>query len=316
MVEIRDIDENKPWHNDPEAKAAVMAAREWRVHDRKGKEEIRHQQVAVIAYGNAMLKGRKRYSSNNEFKKWVREQELDIDYPFNNPRERSEAMRIAEIVFRTGAEDAECFIECPHKLPSHMMTWARKAGLVSVKKRDLQVHAMARERVRAKVENGDPISRDALAQELNVSEGTIQRADLAERGRLEGIAEGEANVLNAQGKFTKAQAHHVEALARKQERHLNQQFNAAVEARVATRVAERVAALEKAQIACREQREAAFKDQQHWQKLINRHKPIFTVEEFRAIVMALHPDNSASEETRARAMQSVNDKKLQLTGKP
>jgi hypothetical protein len=77
----------------------------------------------------------------------------------------------------------------------------------------------------------------------------------------------------------------------------------------------RKAALDKAREAVGRQLNDAFKDQQHWKKLINNHKPLFTMDEFRAIVMGLHPDNSASEETRARAMQSVTDKKLQLTGK-
>jgi hypothetical protein len=80
-------------------------------------------------------------------------------------------------------------------------------------------------------------------------------------------------------------------------------------------VKERKAALERAQEACAKQRNDAFKDQQHWRQLINNHKPLLTVEEFRAITMALHPDNSASEETRARALQSFTHKKLQLTGK-
>ena len=137
-----------------------------------------------------------------------------------------------------------------------------------------------------------------------------------EQARLEGIVEGQALALNEQGKFTKAQDKHVQALIRKFKRDLDAQFEAAVEIRVAKLVKERKAALDKAREAVAKQLNDAFKDQQHWKALINNRKPLLTMEEFRSIVMALHPDNSAGPETRARALQSVNEKKLQLTGKP
>jgi hypothetical protein len=310
---IYNVDENAPWRNDPIARDMALAVREYNIHNRKGKEEIKFQQAAIIAYGKALLKGRKRYSSNRDFKKWIIDWDFNTTPPFNNPRERSEAMRIAEIIFRTGTED--CFANCDHKVPSNMMTWARKAGLVPRKKRNPNVLRQAREQARGPIENGETIGRNKIAEEIGVSNSTVDIAIALERGRVEGIVEAEALALNEQGKLTKTQAKHVEALIKKYRRDLDQQFATALEAEVTKRVEERKTSLDKAREACNEQKNKAFAEQQRWKKLINGHKTLFTMEEFRVIVMALHPDNSASEETRARALQSFTDKKLQLTGK-
>ena len=196
-----------------------------------------------------------------------------------------------------------------------MAMWARKTGLIPRKKRNPDATAQTRERVRLAVENGEPVGRDKVAEEMGVHNSTVDIAVGLERGRLEGLVEGEALTLNEQGKFTKAQAKHVEALIKKHRRDLDAQFAAAVETEVNKQVKTRKAALEKAREAVAKQLNDSFRDQQHWKALINNHKPILTPEEFRAIVMVLHPDNSASEEKRARALQSVNEKKLQLTGK-
>ena len=197
-----------------------------------------------------------------------------------------------------------------------MVRWARKTGLIPRKKRNPEITTQARNRVRAAVENGKPVGRNKIAEDLGAHNSTVDVAIGLERGRLEGLVEGEALALNEQGKFTKAQAKHVEALIKKYRRDLDAQFAAVVEAEVNKQVKARKEALDKAREAISKRLNDAFKDQQHWKVLINNHKPLFSVEEFRTIVMALHPDNSASEETRARALQSVNEKKLQLIGKP
>ena len=178
-----------------------------------------------------------------------------------------------------------------------------------------EVTTQVRARVRDAVENGRPVNRYEISQETGLSNACRGPCSSNEKARLEGIAEGEANVLNTQEKFTKAQVKHVEALIKKCTHNLDAQFKMIVEAEVNKQVATRKASLERAQEACVKQKNDAYADQQRWKKLINNHKPPLTTEEFRAIVIALHPDNSASEETRARALQSVTDKKLQLTGK-
>ena len=88
------------------------------------------------------------------------------------------------------------------------------------------------------------------------------RAQAIEKARLEGIAEGEANVLNTQEKFTKAQVKHVEALIKKCTHNLDAQFKMIVEAEVNKQVATRKASLERAQEACVKQKNDAYADQQ------------------------------------------------------
>lgn len=318
-MDIHDIDENAPWRNDPLAKRAVIAAREWNVHNRKGKESIRPQQQAVVDYGMVLLDVRKQHVSTNKYKDDVITRRLDIP-PFDEPRERTAALTIAGFVHDRAKFDHDLVVTalfegCDATNAQMMVRWARKTGLIPKKTRNPKVHTQVRDRVRASVESGAPINREQVADELNATQGAVQRAALEERGYREGFIEGQAFAVNEQGKFTKAQAKHVEALIKKFKRDLDAQFMAAVEKQVTKLVAARKDALDKAREAVSKQRNDVFRDQQHWKKLINNHKPLFTMDEFRAIVMGLHPDNSASEETRARALQSVTDKKLQLTGK-
>ena len=320
MVDLHDVDENAPWRNDPLAKRAVMAAREWNIHNRKGKEAIKPQQQAVIDYGMILLEVRKQYTSTNKYKEDVLARRLDIP-PFDEPRERTAALTIAEFVhdrikFDHDLVVSALFEDCSLTNAQMMVRWARTTGLIPRKKRNPEATAQVREQVREAVESGQPVKRDEISEATGLSNGAVGRAQAIEKARFEGIAEGEANVLNAQGKFTKAQAKHVEALIKKHTRNLDVQFKTAIEAEVNKQVATRKASLERAQEACAKQKQDAYTDQQRWKKLINGHKPVLTIDEFRAIMMALHPDNSASEETRARALQSVNEKKFQLTGKP
>ena len=289
------------------------------------------KQFAVLKAGQTLTTGRNVYTSDKKFGDWLKT--LKLESPFDDRRERYAAMKIAalfsdevSLVTRgTNDDDRRTSDEinlvreklglCPHTRPNDILRWARKTGLIPRKKRNPEATAQARARVRVAVENGDPIGRNQIAEEIGAHNSTVDVAIGLERGRLEGIAEGEALALNKQGKFTKAQAKHVEALIKKHRRDLDAQFAAAVEAEVSKQVKTRKAALDKAREAVAKQLNDAFKDQQHWKALINNRKPLLTMEEFRAIVMALHPDNSAGLETRARALQSVNEKKLQLTGK-
>ena len=316
MENIASVDQTAPWRNDPDATAAHRALREWNVLDRKERELtiVRHstleaKQATIVAYGAALIEGRKRYPADRDFHRWIETNRLNAP-PFSDSKERANAMRIA------GLGSSLNLTDCPHCWPGDIVKWLRKIGVVQPKRRTGEATAAARDRVRLAVEKGEPIGRNKVAEEIGTHNSTVDIAIALERGRHEGIVESEAVALNEQGKFTKAQAKHVEALVKKYRRDLDSQFKATVEAQVDKRVKDRRAALDSAREACAKQLNEAFKDQQHWRQLINNHKPLFTVDEFRAIVMALHPDNSASEETRARALQSVTEKKLQLTGKP
>jgi hypothetical protein len=329
MVEIYDVDENAPWRNDPLAKRAVMITREYNIQRRKGKETIKPRQRAVIDYGMLLWEVRKEHSSNKEYNEAVLARRLNIE-PFDDVRHRAAALAIAKAIYSSEANSFEtataiyssgvnapekAFEGCDAETAPHMATWARKTSLIPRKKRKPETTVVVRKRVRDAIKNGETIGRDKIAEEIGVSNSTVDIAVALERGRVEGVVEGEAIALNEQGKLTKAQAKHVEALVRKFKRDLDAQFTIAVERQVNNLVAAQRATLDKACKACNQQKNDAFKDQQHWRRLINNRKPLFTTEEFRTIVMALHPDNSASQVTRARALETFNNKKLQLTGK-
>jgi hypothetical protein len=350
---IHNVDENAPWRNDPTVRARQAVAN-WQIaHERQLKHIVAQlgaatemwkkgdvseqsgrsiKQFAVLKMGQTLITGRDVYSSDKKFGNWLKT--LTLEAPFDDRQERFAAMKIAklfadEIALVTKGindEDHRTTVEstlysrklnlCPHSRPNDILIWARKTGLIPRKKRNPQQTRKARQQIRVVVQNGQPVNRDEVSQATGLSNGGVGRAHAMEQARLEGVAEGEALALNAQGKFTKAQAKHVEALNKKLQRDLTSQFEAAVEAEVKKRTKAKQAALDSAHAACVKQREEAFKDQQHWRLLSNNRKPILTPEEFRMVVMALHPDNSASEETRARALQSITEKKLQLTGKP
>ena len=59
----------------------------------------------------------------------------------------------------------------------------------------------------------------------------------------------------------------------------------------------------------------AWNDEKHWREMINNHKPPFTSNQFRHILMCLHPDGQRSAEKLHEAFLLLNAKKLQLTGK-
>ena len=315
MENIVSVDQTAPWRNDPDAMKAHRALREWNVLDRKEREltVVRHstleaKQATIIAYGAALIEGRKRYPADRDFHRWIEDNRLNLP-PFSDPKERSNTMRIA------GLGSNLNLAGCPESWPSNIVKWLRKTGVVQPKRRTGEATAAARDRVRLAVENGEPIGRNKIAEEIGTHNSTVDIAIALERGRHEGIVESEAVVLNEQGKFTKAQAKHVEALIKKYRRDLDSQFKAAVEVQVDKRVKERRTELDKAREAVSKQLNEAFKDQQHWRQLINNRKPIFTGEEYRDLLLCTHEANP-SEETRKRAFIALNVKKLQLIGKP
>jgi hypothetical protein len=55
--------------------------------------------------------------------------------------------------------------------------------------------------------------------------------------------------------------------------------------------------------------------ERHYSELTDNRKPIFTPDEYKDILMALHPDNSAGKETRESAFRIFNAQKFKLTGR-
>ena len=84
-----------------------------------------HAVKAVIEYGNVLLEGRKMFPSHKLFGHWVSENRLDEGKPWKDFRERSQAMKLAEMVvietFSITVLDA-----CPRSRPNDIMIWYRR----------------------------------------------------------------------------------------------------------------------------------------------------------------------------------------------
>jgi predicted transcriptional regulator len=78
----------------------------------------------------------------------------------------------------------------------------------------------------------------------------------------------------------------------------------------------RVIAENKDYLAMVKEREAAVqKAEQWWQYVANDHKPLFTVDQFKTVLMCLHPDGQRTADKLAEAFRLFKDKQVQLTGK-
>jgi hypothetical protein len=276
----------------------------------------------VLKIGQALAAGKRTHSSNNKFNDWIKT--LGLESPFDDRQERTAAIKISEF-FGDGINPVngnivdgklpviEKLFSCPHTRPNDVVKWMRKTGLIPVKKRNPEATAQARAQIRVAVENGQTVSRDEVSETTGLSDGAVGRATVMEQGRLEGIAEGEAIALNEQGKFTKAQAKHVEALIKKHRRDLDAQFVAAVEVEVNKQVGMRKASLARAQEACVKQKNDAHADQQRWRRLIDGHKFPLTRTEYVDIQWVLRNEH-ASQDRRDRATIAFEAKELQLIG--
>jgi hypothetical protein len=109
-------------------------------------------------------------------------------------------------------------------------------------------------------------------------------------------------------KLTKAQQSLVEAKLKILSRKLELDFNERVRLAMLEHNETYRAGLEKLKADAQRKNEI-------YDKLINNYKAIFNEEEFRNILVCLHPDNSASKEKRETAFSVFNNKKFQLTGK-
>jgi ParB-like chromosome segregation protein Spo0J len=175
-----------------------------------------------------------------------------------------------------------------------------------------------RESVRPYVEADKPVPRPKLSEEFNVAEGTVNLATQFEKGRAEGLREAiiqapiDTSILSetAKQKFERLER----ALLAKNKKELQAAqiiMRREIEAEFRTKFDEWKAM---AFPALQKQKNEAFADLQAAKRLRDGFKRIFTAEQYKSIVMALHPDNSASTTTRAEVFQLFTARKLQLTG--
>jgi hypothetical protein len=63
-----------------------------------------------------------------------------------------------------------------------------------------------------------------------------------------------------------------------------------------------------------QKREELSKKIDHYEKMTNKHKPIFTADEYKTILMCLHPDGERTKEKLEEAFVRFKAKEIQLTG--
>jgi hypothetical protein len=142
------------------------------------------KQYAVLKTGQTLIVGRNAHSSNPKFGKWLGT--LNLDYPFNDRRERFAAMRIAKLftdesilvtsgINESGINDEDrLFIDesrlvnekfrlCPHARPNDMWTWARKAQNRRLRAATRPPYPRAQHQPAAPAP--DPRARSAMAEE-------------------------------------------------------------------------------------------------------------------------------------------------------
>ena len=172
-----------------------------------------------------------------------------------------------------------------------------------------------------KDQTGEWPASEALGREAGVSPRTARdalRTVKAVEGAVsdaETKAEAAETALVKQVKFTKAQELHVEVAVRRRIKEVEKERKEWL-AKFWQQVGQMAdEACQKRFPGLQDRENAAFRQEEYWRDIINKHKPIFTEAEFGDIRMCLHPDNSASNEKRNHAFNTFNIKKLQLTGK-
>jgi Protein of unknown function (DUF3102) len=168
----------------------------------------------------------------------------------------------------------------------------------------------ARVAIRETIVAGKPYITSEIAEALDVSVDTVERAAHAEQARIDTFDEFSIDPktlsLSATAKIAIA--------TRRMEGKLNLAHAARMHD-VDEDVRLRVVAEGKEYLTMVEGLEAKAKtDEKLWREMINGHKPPFTADQFKTILMCLHPDGVRTADKLADAFRLFNGKKLQLTG--
>jgi hypothetical protein len=155
----------------------------------------------------------------------------------------------------------------------------------------------ARTHVGPAVEAGKDVSHSKIAKELGVSEHTVENARHYEKGKQEGVED--AIGLAASEAFSLSE---------------KQKLDAAIRAHNARRMQENSEHWKRHFSKMEEQQNKAYEREMLFRKFLDQQKKIFTVDQFKLILVCLHPDGDRSPEKRADAFQLFNAKRFALTG--
>jgi hypothetical protein len=148
-------------------------------------------------------------------------------------------------------------------------------------------------------EHGKLPNRDQIVFSANVSNGT---ADVI----LYAIKESRNKVIGPIAP-SKAQKSHIEAAIRMRRKELEKEFELRVQGKVKEYMAKHMPDLE-------HRREELSKKIARYDIMTNKFKPIFTIDEFKSILMCLHPDGERTKDRLESAFVSFKSKEVQLVG--
>jgi hypothetical protein len=215
-------------------------------------------------------------------------------------------MKVARVIQELGFVDS--FAQCPFGNPTGMRVWAYKTGLIKPRSKperpalsyaQAQTKTIQQLRREAAIANGEPVALLALDQETKdkIDEDVRERADNlglvdADKRKFEKLVRDALRKVVQEGRSYK------EKCDVEQRKLINQE------------VARRVAITEE---RLQKEKNEAERFRKHYEELINRHKPIFTTEEYRNILRGLHEDSS-DPTNRRDAFSIFNAQKFRLTG--
>jgi len=171
----------------------------------------------------------------------------------------------------------------------------------------------AREIIRPLLEAGKTISPHKLEKEHGISHVTFDMALTAETARRKAIEEAKAALTEEalaaaiEAQLPKSAKEKLDAADRARAKKRAQEEEAEFTRRVQEHLARVVPGVQEA-------KNKAFEAERRYQKFMASQKKIFTPQQWMKIWRCLHPDNSASAETRTEAFQLFEEKVEALTG--
>jgi hypothetical protein len=295
MAEVKDNVIPMPSTSERLVSRATQAMQEYAVAVTDVTNGTQRAIQAVVEYGRALQEGRDDNARNTKFSEWVSEHRLNVDEPWSDRRERTAAMAITKLVDGTGAVNT--FAGCPNTRPTHIMSWWRKEHPEAVKKKPSQAAQTqkALDIIKTMVAQGEAITEKALVKR-GVSAGTASKAYAVYRAEIEAAKQATAETKKtitedqATTGFTDKQKVKFEEALRLHKARLEKTF----EQRVGDEVRRRIAASDD---EVRKQLVELRRQNLEYAKLIGK-RGVFTLKEYRQLLMCCHPDNSASADVR------------------
>ena len=267
--------------------------------------------AGVVKIGNALKFG-KGNKSNQDFNKWVRASGLEEIKPYNDNRERSEAMRVAELFAVFGNLPNTPFDGCRNSRPSHIMQYVRprlpgakpKPEIAApIKPTPTPQTDKAHEAYVEAVESGEPIPNvKEFAKQVGVSRETMSKGiDRArqEQQRLK-AEQDEKEFEAAVAEFTPKKKVSLDEAVRRYKEKLDKSFEEAVREEVRRRI-----------VAADDSTRKHNKELSQ-ENLTLRNRLYLTEKQFRELQMCVHPDMSASQELRNKVMDFLVTNKNRL----